>query len=396
MTANFAELEMTLQPGAPGSYSLDFLFSLPGSDAKARLLGQQPASASFNLEELAGLMGTPAAYGVRLAAQLFASPRAAMAFARAREAARSRSLPLRLRLRIAPGADALHGLAWETLCDPEDDLPLAAKEDIYFSRELALLDSRPVYLTPRQDLRALIVVASPSNLERYGLPPVRVADEIERAARALPGVQVNAIPGAGGQPASFSRLLDALRAAGGDGPGFDILYLVSHGGFVKDSYFLVLEDEQRVYKREDGETILQALKGLPRPPRLVVLLACGGARLRPAAADLSFAARLAEAGIPAVLALQGDFSMDTSAVFMPAFFRELSREGQIDRAMAVARAAVRDRPDFWMPALFTCLESGMIWKDAPPPPGGPKYEITVKDSKGTVIGDHNTIVQTFD
>ena len=40
MTTNFAELEMALLPSAPGNYILNFLFSLPGSDTKADLLGR--------------------------------------------------------------------------------------------------------------------------------------------------------------------------------------------------------------------------------------------------------------------------------------------------------------------------------------------------------------------
>jgi len=43
------------------------------------------------------------------------------------------------------------------------------------------------------------------------------------------------------------------------------------------------------------------------------------------------------------------------------FFRELLRDGQIDRAVAVARSAVSDRPDFWMPVLFMRLKNGCIW-----------------------------------
>src|SRR5262249_39268219 len=47
--------------------------------------------------------------------------------------------------------------------------------------------------------------------------------------------------------------------------------------------------------------------------------------------------------------------------FLPVCFKELQRDGQIDRAVAVARGAVRDRPDFWMPVLFMRLKSGQIW-----------------------------------
>jgi hypothetical protein len=46
---------------------------------------------------------------------------------------------------------------------------------------------------------------------------------------------------------------------------------------------------------------------------------------------------------------------------MPVFFAELLKDGQVDRAMARARASVRDRPDSWMPALFLRLKGGKIW-----------------------------------
>jgi hypothetical protein len=59
--------------------------------------------------------------------------------------------------------------------------------------------------------------------------------------------------------------------------------------------------------------------------------------------------------------MQGSFSMETAAAFLPALFKELQRDGRIDRALAVARGAVRDRDDSWMPALFMRLRGGQIW-----------------------------------
>jgi hypothetical protein len=46
---------------------------------------------------------------------------------------------------------------------------------------------------------------------------------------------------------------------------------------------------------------------------------------------------------------------------MPVFFRELHRDGQIDRAVAVARGVVRGHHDWWVPVLFTRLESGLLF-----------------------------------
>ena len=37
------------------------------------------------------------------------------------------------------------------------------------------------------------------------------------------------------------------------------------------------------------------------------------------------------------------------------------KDGQIDRALAVARGSVREQPDSWMPALFMRLKGGKIW-----------------------------------
>ena len=102
-------------------------------------------------------------------------------------------------------------------------------------------------------------------------------------------------------------------------------------------------------------------------PRLVVLASCQSAgvgddrRSDDGGVLAALGPRLAEAGVPAVLAMQGDVSMATSRRFMPVFFRELQRDGQIDRAMAAARGAVRDRHDWWVPALFMRLRSGRIW-----------------------------------
>src|SRR5205085_8963361 len=90
-----------------------------------------------------------------------------------------------------------------------------------------------------------------------------------------------------------------------------------------------------------------------------------GTGQEPATADRGLMAalgpRLAEEGFPAVVAMQGNVTMTTAAAFSKVFFKELIRDGQIDRAMAAGRAAVRDRPDHWAPTLFLRLKSGCLW-----------------------------------
>ncbi|MGT2490914.1 CHAT domain-containing protein [Cupriavidus basilensis] len=88
---------------------------------------------------------------------------------------------------------------------------------------------------------------------------------------------------------------------------------------------------------------------------------------------------LAQAGAPAVLAMQGNVSVATMDAFMPVFFTELRDHGDVDRAAGIARAAVGQQPDWWMPAVFTRLDSGRIFirrasdptKAMAPMPGAP-------------------------
>ncbi|MCP4372700.1 MAG: CHAT domain-containing protein, partial [Deltaproteobacteria bacterium] len=130
---------------------------------------------------------------------------------------------------------------------------------------------------------------------------------------------------------------------------------------------LWLEKESGDADVVNGDNLVTRLKELQERPRLVVLASCQSAgsgveaRSGDEGALAALGPRLAEAGIPAVLAMQGNITMQTVAQFMPTFFSELQRDGQIDRAMAAARGAVRDRPDWWMPVLFMRLKSGRLW-----------------------------------
>jgi hypothetical protein len=168
---------------------------------------------------------------------------------------------------------------------------------------------------------------------------------------------MSALPGPdASQRATLNNLIAHLRES-----ACDILYLVCHGALVKTGPWLWLEDEEGRVARASGTELVTRLKELEERPRLVILASCesAGAGLGNALAALG--PLLAEAGIPAVLAMQGRVSLQTIAEFMPVFFRELQRDGQIDRALAVARGAVRHRPDYWVPALYMRLKSGRIW-----------------------------------
>ena len=223
---------------------------------------------------------------------------------------------------------------------------------------------RSFRLSPKTQLTALAVVANPSNLAQFQLPPIDVQGEVTRARTSMRGVGVTTL--ASGGTATLNNLSDRLRES-----GHDILYLVCHGSMVDGEPWLWMEDGGGSAARVRGSSLVARLKELRRRPRLIVLASCqsagrgDGGNLGACTAAVSLGPRLAGTGIPAVLAMQGSVSMETVSDFMPVFFRELSRDGQIDRATAVARSAVSDRPDFWMPVLFMRLKSGRIWDENP-------------------------------
>jgi hypothetical protein len=336
---------------------VDIRLSLPNSEAEVRFDQSQAAKIVFDLEELNRLAINPEAYGQKLTQFLFAEPEIKTAFAQALASVQSLSTPLRLRLMIGPSAPELNSLHWETLRDPLDGSPLATSENLLFSRYMSSADWRPVRLRAKTELRALVMVANPSDLGDYNLSPIDVDNELKRAEHALEHIAMTVLPQPkDNQRSTLNNLFARLRES-----EYDIFYLVCHGALVKNEPFLWLEDDQGKVARASGVELVTRMNELSERPRLVVLASCESASAYTGEALAALGPRLAEAGIPAVLAMQGKVSIRTVSEFMPVFFHELQRDGQIDRAVAVARGSVRQQPDHWMPALFMRLKSGRIW-----------------------------------
>lgn len=350
----YADLEISLHHHEGDAYAIEFRYTQPESDADIRLGQGETPLARFDFDTLRSLAHDPAVYGATLTKGLFADPALLTAFAQALSSAASLDAPLRLRLLIGASAPELHGLRWETLRDPADGSPLATGENLLFSRYLSSLDWRPVRLRPKGELHTLAFVASPSNLAEFDLEPIDVQGELERARAAFAGLPFTALPEPNA-PASLNNLIERLRH------GMDILYIACHGSLKSNESWLWLEDETGKVARIPGFDLVTRLKELDQRPRLVVLASCQSAAPGEGDALTALGPRLAEAGVPAVIAMQDNISMETIVSFMPVFFSELLSDGQIDRALSVARGAVRQRADYWMPALFMRLRSGRIW-----------------------------------
>ena len=353
----YAELEIGLHRQEADHYTIALRFSRPDSDADVRLGADTLGPARFNSEDLRKEVLGSAAYGQILTGMLFTDPTMRSAFAQARASAQSLNAPLRVRLFIGRDAVELHSLSWETLRDPEDNSLLCTKENILFSRYLSSWDWQPVRARPKRDLRALVVVANPSDLADYkGLAAIDADGEFACAKGSLGGISITALPVSGSnEHATLKNLIAHIRDS-----GCDIFYLVCHGRFARGEPWLWLENDQGKSERVKGDELVTRLADLQRKPLLIVLASCESAGSDETAL-LALGPRLVEAGVPAVLAMQGKVSLKTVTKFMPHFFKELQSDGQIDRAVAVARSLVRDESDYWMPVLFTRLRSGRLF-----------------------------------
>ncbi len=365
--APLADLEISLHRRDGSAYSLETRFTPPGSAAEMRLGANELITVDLDEQGLLGYAKSAdwIGYGRALSQALFSAEAVKLAFAQA--LARAGAAPLRLRLLLGPTAQALHRLHWETLRSPLDDAPLAGGQNILFSRYLAgEASSKEVSARPRTHAAALIAAANPRDLEQYGLAIVDSAGEIERARRSLDGVQTTALPD-GAEGCTLPNLARRLQ------DGYDILYLVAHGSLNKGQAWLWLENAAGETARLSGAELAAQVRLLDRPPLLAVLASCESAGDGEGDALQALGPLLCEAGIPAVIAMQGKISIDSVARLMPVFFEKLLQDGQVDRALASARAvlAAGGAMDLWMPALFMRLKDGALWqapKESAPPP----------------------------
>jgi hypothetical protein len=357
--AGHPELEISLHQRDTHSYAIALRFSRP--DEETELLAEA-FPVRFDHEKMRDCHQDIAAYGRLLGESLFAHPEVRTCLGKARALAQSKSQQLRLRLCIDRWSTVLHALNWETLRDPDTGRSLVMDDNVWFSRHLASFDMRPVRLRSRTDLRALVAVANPSDLDRYkpgGRRLAAVQVKVEDIEQSLtPMVPAEFGPG---EPVTLDAILKRLQ------DDYDVLYLVCHGALVEGEPRLWLQDDSGSACVVAATDMVDGLARLLRLPRLIVLASCQSAgKGDDAYSDdegvlAALGPRLAEVGVPAVVAMQGNVSQRTVSRFMPIFFRELMRDGQIDRAMTDARFAVRDEPDYWVPVLFTRLVNGRLW-----------------------------------
>jgi hypothetical protein len=354
-----ADLELTLRHRHDSIYTADLRLRAADSAADSDLVSDIPTQLA-PAELLSSILDT-AEYGSRLTEMLFADPRMREGWARVRGFAQGANTTLRVRLRLDATAEELHSLRWETLQDPASSMPLCRSERVIFSRYLDCDDLTRVRIAARPALRALVAVANPADLEDYNLAPVDVAGEVARIRLALGDIPLTVLGSdTGGPPATLNNLVAALRE------GYSLFYLVCHGSLRKGTSFLWLEQDDGQHDRVAGDDLVQRIAdlGQDQRPLVGVLASCQSAGVSHNTGALAaLGPRLARAGVAAVIAMQGDVPMKTVERLMPRFFKSLVGDGQIDRALAQARADLPGDQPWWMPVLFMHVRDGRLWAE---------------------------------
>ncbi|MGE5601522.1 MAG: SIR2 family protein [Nitrososphaerales archaeon] len=361
----YVEVQIDLAGRAPEQCTALLRFTRPGSEGVESVYpAGGPAEISLPADQLRDLESDPTAYGRLLTQSLFTDREMSVGLGTAIEAV-SQQTQLRLRLNIHPRATRLHSLRWETLRHPTLDQPLALDKNNLLSRYVVSNDSRFEPPLTKSSLSALIAVAAGSDLADWSAAPLDVQAETDRARRSLGNMPVTVLNDSG--PVTLDRLAAALV----EEPA--IVYLVAHGLLLDAGPILLLQGDDGKTKRASGEELVARIQAGRNRPRMIVLASCQSAGTGetpaagpPAALDrtagpVALGPRLAETGIAAVVAMQGNVTVASAETFTAELFRRLDLHGVIDLAVAEARDTVRNAADWWSPALFMRYRTGRLW-----------------------------------
>ena len=271
------------------------------------------------------------------------------------------------RLAIAGSEEPLHvllsieaadsrTLRWERLCAPFDDGWdfLEQEQRTPFSLYLPSIIDRLFPAIGRCDLRALVAVACPQDLDRFGLAPFDIESTAAGVRQALGPIANDLLA-----PATLDALCDRLTAE-----HYTLLHIVCHGKFDKkhgDTSLFLADDNNKV-NRVTGAELLDRLRRLPAAherglPHFTFLATCESALPEAEAGLGGLAQRLVrDLGMPAVLAMTDKISTVTATALTERFYRQLHSHGEVDRALAEAMAGLAERHDITVPVI--CSRSG--------------------------------------
>ncbi len=286
---------------------------------------------------------------------------------------RGRNAQRQIRLRIDKTAPELHSIPWELLHDTSPGQPaqtLAADATTPFSRYLAgqWPPGQPISKRP---LKLLVAIASPDNLDEFGLANIDIDLETQIIQDALSNIGLDQLKSTFvEQPVTLSALETQLKK------GFHILHLIAHGRFnqKKEVAALCLADEDNEVRWIKEVEFCNMLNRQHQKPQLIFLATCQSASRSPADAFRGFAPQIITSGIPAVLAMQDLIPITTAQEFAGVFYHQLLQHGQVDLAGNEARSAVitANLSGSSIPVLFSRLPDNRLFDFSDLAPAKPR------------------------
>lgn len=355
-------IEITIQRQVDGGWPAAAVFSRAGEFLPVRDEGRL----ELDLDLLRGRF-TPGEYGKFLGKALFQDT---LRDGFNRALAQAGEEKERLRILLTVEAPELKSLHWERLCAPFDGAWdfLSLRQETPFQLYLPSLASRRYPAIGRLDLRALVLIAGPDDLDGdYGLDPFDIpgtAMAVQEALGEIPSEIIAAVPGTSGPP-SLRSLCEKLTTG-----NYPLLHVVCHGRYHRssgDTLLYLPEDADR--RRPITASLLierlgrlQGGKGLPH---FIFLSTCESASPEAEDGFGGLGQRLVrELGTPAALAMTGRVSIPTAGEMARAFYARLRQHGEPDRALGEALAGLMGRQDVTVPALYSRLGERPIFSQA--------------------------------
>jgi WD40 repeat protein/energy-coupling factor transporter ATP-binding protein EcfA2 len=286
----------------------------------------------------------------------------------------SQDCRLRILLSIeAADNDEVKTLHWERLCAPIDadgDWHLLARNQrVPFSLYIPTIIDRRFGPIGRRDLRALVLVASPSNIGKYQLAPFDVEAALSGVKEALGDIPyevlANDVAGAIGPP-TLQELSKQLTNAK---KPYTLLHFISHGKLMaQGETVLYWAQADNQVQPVTGEDLIGELKNIGNYqrslPHFAFLCTCESADPRAEGALGGLAQRLVRnLGMPAVIAMTRKVSVETGLALGQSFYRRLRESGEVDTALQEATAGLSKRHDITVPALFSRLGGRPLFSD---------------------------------
>ncbi|WP_445633987.1 CHAT domain-containing protein [Nostoc sp. DSM 114161] len=318
-----------------------------------------------NFQQLISFLGQPKDYGKLLGKNLFRDD-VRDAFV---GAMRESDEPLRMLLFIEASDPQLRTLRWEKLCAPIDgewEL-LALNQRVPFSFYIPAITDRRFPPIGRRDLRALVLVASPSDSQKYKLAQFDVAASVNSVKSALGEIPCDilaTVDGAIGLP-TIDELCTHLSDRNKQ---YTILHFVSHGRVMDNG-------ETIVYWSKADNTVeaipatqlldrLRPLRGAKGLPHFTFLCTCESASPDAEGSLGGLGQRLVrDLGMPAVVAMTDKVTIKTAETLIENFYKQLRASGEVDSALHEATAALAKRGDITVPALFSRLGGRPLFTD---------------------------------